>query len=84
MVALGVVRNRLNFLLDNQLLGQGILQEKLFKVPWTAEFRSSQHLSRLLRIGYWKAEEFQKLAFPFSEVVLGGFISEQHFETWEC
>ena len=40
-VALGVVRNNLNFLLSNQLLDQKVLQERLFKVPWTAEFLSS-------------------------------------------
>ena len=83
-VALGVVRNNLNFLLSNQLLDQKVLQERLFKVPWTAEFLSSRYPSRLSRIGYWKAEDFQKFAFPISEVVLGGLVSEEHFETWEC
>ena len=83
-VALGVVRNNLNFLLSNQLLDQKVLQERLFKVPWTAEFLSSRYPSRLSRIGYWKAEDFQKFAFPISEVVLGGLVSEEHDETWEC
>ena len=41
MVALGVVRNNLNFLLSNQLLDKNVLQERLLKVPWTAEFLSS-------------------------------------------
>ena len=51
-VVLGVVRNNLNFLLSNQLLDQKILRERLFKVPWTAEFLSSRYPSRLSRIGY--------------------------------
>lgn len=84
MVALAVVRNNLNFLLCNQLLDKNVLQERLLKVPWTAEFLSSRYPSRLSRIGYWKAEDFQKFAFPVSEVVLGGPISEEHFQTWEC
>lgn len=41
MVALGVVRNNLNFLLSNQLLDKNVLQERLLKVPWTAAFLSS-------------------------------------------
>lgn len=84
MVALGVVRNNLNFLLSNQLLDKNVLQERLLKVLWTAEFLSSRYPSRLSRIGYWKAEDFQKFAFPILEVVLGGLISEEHFQTWEC
>lgn len=41
MVALGVVRNNLNFLLSNQLVDKNVLQERLLKVPWTAAFLSS-------------------------------------------
>lgn len=84
MVSLGVIRNHLNFLLDNQLVNQHMLQERLSKVPWTAEFLASRYPSKLSRIGYWKAEDFQKFAFPISEVILGGLLSEEHFESWEC
>ena len=84
MVSLGVIRHHLNFLLDNQLVNQHSLQERLSKVPWTAEFLASRYPLKLSRIGYWKAEEFQKFAFPISEVILGGLISEEHFESWQC
>lgn len=83
-VSLGVIRNHLNFLLDNQIVNQHKLQERLSKVPWTAEFLASRYPSRLSRIGYWKAEEFQKFTFPISEIILGGLIPEEHFEAWEC
>ena len=83
-VSLGVIRNHLNFLLDNQIVNRDKLQERLTKVPWTAEFLAFRYPSRLSRIGYWKAEEFQKLAFPISEIILGGLIPEVHFEAWEC
>ena len=84
LVALGVVRNHLSFLLDNELVDQCVLQERLARVPWTADFLSSRYPVKLSRIGFWKAEEFQKFAFPISEVVLGGLLSEEHFEAWEC
>lgn len=77
-VSLGVIRNHLNFLLDNQIVNRDKLQER------QAEFLASRYPSRLSRIGYWKAEEFQKFAFPISEIILGGLIPEEHFEAWEC
>ena len=35
-------------------------------------------------MGFWKAEEFQKFAYPISEVLLGGLLTNEHFEAWEC
>lgn len=34
------------------------------------------------RMGYWKAEEFQKFAFPASECVLGGIIPDDEYHIW--
>jgi len=33
------------------------------------------------RMGYWKAEEYQKFTFPASEYVLGGALPEQNYHT---
>lgn len=34
------------------------------------------------RLGYWKAEELQKFAYPASEYVLGGLLPDNHYHTW--
>jgi hypothetical protein len=34
------------------------------------------------RLGYWKAEELQKFAYPVSEYVLGGLLPDNHYHTW--
>ena len=33
-------------------------------------------------MGFWKAEEYQKFAFPASEYVLGGAIPEHNYNAW--
>ena len=33
-------------------------------------------------IGYWKAEEFQKFAYPASEFVLGGLLPDSYYHSW--
>ena len=83
-IALGVVKKHLSFFLENDLLDRSTLQERLSHVPWTAEFLSSRYPSQFSRMGFWKAEEFQKFAYPISEVVLGGLLPDQHYEAWEC
>lgn len=35
------------------------------------------------RMGYWKAEEFQKFTFPASEYVLDGILPDEHFNVWQ-
>ena len=35
-------------------------------------------------MGFWKAEEFQKFAYPISEVFSVGLLSDEHCEAWEC
>ena len=34
------------------------------------------------RIGYWKAEEFQKFSYPASEYVLGGLLPNCYYHAW--
>ena len=34
------------------------------------------------RLGYWKAEDFQKFAFPASEFVLGGVLPREEYHIW--
>ena len=34
------------------------------------------------RIGYWKAEEFQKFSYPVSEYVLGGLLPDSYYHAW--
>ena len=83
-VVLGVVKKHLTFLLENNLIDRRTLQDRLSHVPWSAEFLSSRYPAQLFRMGFWKAEEFQKFAYPISEVLLGGLLTNKHFETWEC
>ena len=32
------------------------------------------------RIGYWKAEDFQKLIYPTFECILGGLLPDEHYK----
>ena len=34
------------------------------------------------KMGYWKAEEYQKFSFPASEYALGGILPDSHFHVW--
>lgn len=34
------------------------------------------------RVGYWKAEEFQKFTYPVSEYVLGGLLPDSYYHAW--
>ena len=34
------------------------------------------------RIGFWKAEDYQKFSFPASEMVLGGVLPDNHYHVW--
>ena len=34
------------------------------------------------RIGFWKAEDYQKFTFPVSEMVLGGVLPDNHYHVW--
>lgn len=51
-------------------------------MPWTTDYKSSRLPDDLEGIGYWKAEEYQKHAFPASEFVLSGLLSEDECKVW--
>ena len=34
------------------------------------------------RIGSWKAEEIQKFAYPPSQLVFGGVLSNEEYDLW--
>ena len=34
------------------------------------------------RMGFWKAEEYQKFTFPASELILDGAIPEENYQAW--
>ena len=34
------------------------------------------------RVGYWKAEDFQKFTYPASECILGGLLPDEHYHVW--
>jgi len=34
------------------------------------------------RMGFWKAEEIQKFAYPASEMIFSGILSDKEFEVW--
>ena len=34
------------------------------------------------RLGFWKAEEYQKFTYPASEYVLGGLIPDEEYQVW--
>lgn len=53
------------------------------QMPWSRVFSSGHqpvgfHTCR----GHWKAEEYEKFAFPASEAVLDGLLPDKEFEIW--
>ena len=34
------------------------------------------------RLGFWKAEEYQKFAYPASEYVFGGTLPDEEYHVW--
>lgn len=59
--------------------------ERLNDFPWTTEFKSSR-IPRGIekRLGYWKADDLNKFAFPASEIVFNGLLSQDQQEEWLC
>ena len=82
-VSLGIIKNHLAFILNDENTDKTALQERLKKFPWNSYFRASRYPSNFNRTGFWKAEDFHKFAFPASELVLGGIISSEDYEVWE-
>lgn len=60
------------------------LSERLRAFPFTAEMKSSRIPRNANHIGFWKAEEWQKFAFPISEVLVHDLVEEEGFAIWQC
>lgn len=56
---------------------------KVFLWTATTEFKSGRAPQGLThRLGYWKAEDLQKFAFPASECVPGGLLPGEEYHIW--
>ena len=82
-VSLGIIKHHLTYILNDEATDRNALQENLTKFPWSSDLRASRYPSNLNRTGFWKAEDWQKFAFPASELLLGGIINDQDYEVWE-
>ena len=82
-VSLGITKHHLTYILNEEATDRNALQESLTKFPWSSDLRASRYPSNLNRTVFWKAENWEKFAFPVSELVLGGIINDQDYEVWE-
>ena len=46
------------------------------------ELKSGRIPDGIRRMGFWKAEEYQKFTFPASEFTLKGIIPEENYQAW--
>ena len=71
---LNVVKNQLTYFLDNEIIHPEELDEALRNFPWTRELKAGRVPTPigndLKGLSNWKAESFQKFAFPFAEYAL--------------
>lgn len=82
-VSLGIIKHHLSYILNDEATDKSALQERLQNFPWSPDLRASRYPSNINRTGFWKAEDYQKFAFPASELVLGGLINDQDYEVWQ-
>ena len=82
-VSLGIIKHHLSYILNDEGTDKSALQERLQNFPWSPDLRASRYPSNINRTGFWKAEDYQKFAFPASELVLGGLINYQDYEVWQ-
>lgn len=78
------VKKHLRLFLDSGNGNQDVIESRLSNFPWTAEMKASRYPSGLTtRLGYWKAEDYQKFAFPASEVILSDQMPADQFQCWK-
>ena len=71
-IPLNVVRNHIYHYIDDGIIPAHVLEERLLKIPWTQELKNGRVPALLTKhLGYWKAEDFRKFAYPASEYCLG-------------
>ena len=86
-VSLNLVKAALTDLLNDEDSGLDwtVVNHRHNSIPWTHEFKSSRYSKDIGKgIGYWKAEEFSLFAYPVSEVVFEGLLTEEKKAIWCC
>lgn len=68
-VSLGSIKHHLSYILNDEATDKSALQERLQNFPWGPDLPASRYPSNINRTGFWKAEDYQKFAFPASELV---------------
>ena len=77
------VKKHLRRLLDSGNVNKDVIESRLSSFPWTTEMKGSRYPSGLTsRLGYWKAEDYQKFAFPASEVILSDQMPSSEFNNF--
>lgn len=82
LLPLNVVKNHLIKLFASEAINDREFSHKLKQIPWSTDYRSSRLPINFESMGYWKAEEFQKLAYPASEFVLNGLLDGEEYKAW--
>ena len=79
---MNVVKKNLRHFIDKGHINRQ-LESRLENVPWTPEIRASRYPSGITtRLGYWKAEDYQKFCFPASEVIFNDLMPANEFQCW--
>lgn len=75
-IPLNLCKNQVQRLLELELLDKTYLDEQIKNFPWTTELKTGRLPVAVGRngkgLGYWKAEGFQKFAYPMLECILEG------------
>ena len=78
------VKKHLRRLLESGNIDRDLIESRLSNFPWTPEMRASRYPSGITsRLGYWKAEDYQKFCFPASEVILHDQMPADEFQCWK-
>ncbi|KAM7430257.1 hypothetical protein ABFA07_018999 [Porites harrisoni] len=75
-IPLNLCKNQVQRLLELELLDKTYLDEQIKNFPWTTELKTGRLPVAVGRdgkgLGFWKAEGFQKFAYPMLECILEG------------
>ncbi|KXJ21525.1 RNA-directed DNA polymerase from mobile element jockey [Exaiptasia diaphana] len=72
---MNVVSNHLQMLINSDKIDKNLTDDRLSAVPWSPGIAS--------RLGFWKAEEYQKFAYPVSECILAGQLDGLDYHIWQ-
>ena len=75
-IPLNLCKNQVQRLLELELLDKTYLDEQIKNFPWTTDLKTGRLPVAVGRdgkgLGFWKAEGFQKFAYPMLECILEG------------